>query len=232
MTLSLSIKNKIKVFISSRCGEGYERYNAVRKELKKLIEATQIADVYLFEDEGASTLSAQQDYLYAIDESDICIFLIDNSDGVTPAIVNEINRAKSHPKKSIFLFCDENKKEPTQIQKELTGAKGSKYYVVNNFQDFVKRGYQDLLNDITKIYKYYCRNKLVDIEFENYRYEFEKETPMISDSFTKGNLKGIDKLKSFIGKLFYPMDFEIEESTELDYYYEQFFKIETRKLIK
>nr|WP_146139647.1 hypothetical protein [Lysinibacillus timonensis] len=222
---SLSITNKIKVFISSRCGEGFERYDEVRKELKKLIESSQIADVYLFEEEGASTQSAQQDYLYAIDDSDVCLFLIDNADDVTPAIVKEISRAKSHPKKSIYLFCNENEKKPTQIQQELKGATGSKYYVVENFQDFIERGYKDLINDICKIYRHYCRNRIVDVEFENYKNNDGKATSMFSDSLSKHNLSGIDKSKSYIGNLIYPLNLEIEDSTEIDDYLEQFLKV-------
>lgn len=42
---------KIKVFISSICG--VERYDKVRSKLKSSIEATQLADVYLFEEAGA-----------------------------------------------------------------------------------------------------------------------------------------------------------------------------------
>ncbi|MGY0694091.1 hypothetical protein ACW2QC_15135 [Virgibacillus sp. FSP13] len=222
----LSITNKIKVFISSRCGDDFERYNKVRRELKRLIESSQIADVYLFEEEGASTQTAQQDYLYAIDDSDLCLFLIDNYDDVTPAIVKEISRAKSHPKKSIFLFCDENEEKPTQIQNELKGATGSKYYVVNNFQEFIKHGYEDLMNDITKIYRHYCRNRLVDIEFENDKNEnVEVATSVFSDSISKQNFRGIDKSKFYIGNLIYPLNIEIEDSTEIDDYVEQFLRV-------
>ena len=52
----ISPRQKIKVFISSICG--VERYDKVRLELKKAIESTQLAEVYLFEGAGASTLSA------------------------------------------------------------------------------------------------------------------------------------------------------------------------------
>ena len=74
------VRNKIKVFISSRCGENYERYDNVRLQLKEKIEVTNIAEVYLFEASGSSTQTAQQDYLYELDDSDMCIFLIDNAD--------------------------------------------------------------------------------------------------------------------------------------------------------
>lgn len=46
---------KIKVFISSICG--VERYDKVRSKLKSSIEATQLADVYLFEEAGAASLT-------------------------------------------------------------------------------------------------------------------------------------------------------------------------------
>ena len=46
-------RQKIKVFISSICG--VEKYDALRAKLKQLIEETNLADVYLFEDTGAST---------------------------------------------------------------------------------------------------------------------------------------------------------------------------------
>ncbi|MGE6416097.1 hypothetical protein ACQKDD_18200, partial [Planococcus kocurii] len=174
---------------------------------------------------GASTQSAQQDYLYALDDSDVCLFLIDNADGVTPAIVNEITRAKSHPKKSLYLFCNENQKKATQIQEELKGAKGSKYYVVENFHDFIKHGSQDLINDISKIYINYCRNRLVDVEFESYENDNSKEIPILSDSLKKLNLKGMDKSKLYIGNLIYPLNQEVKESTEIDYYLEQFLKV-------
>ena len=43
----MSPGQKIKVFISSICG--VERYDKVRSELKSAIEATQLAEVYIFE---------------------------------------------------------------------------------------------------------------------------------------------------------------------------------------
>lgn len=158
------IKKKLKVFVSSRCG--VEKYDRVRSRLKDLIEETGLAEVYLFEDGLASTQTAAQDYLYSLDDSDVCIFLIDNADGVTPAILKEINRAKAYPKKSLYLFCNEKQKEPTQIQKELVGFKGARYYVTNSFDNFINKGYESLINDICKIYSNYCKNRLIDPEFD------------------------------------------------------------------
>lgn len=45
---------KIKVFVSSIYGK--EKYDKIRMDLKRAIERTGLAEVYLYEDNGASTL--------------------------------------------------------------------------------------------------------------------------------------------------------------------------------
>ena len=85
---------KIKVFISSICG--VEKYDKVRAELKGAIERTQLADVYTFEGAGASTLPAGTHYTLALEDSDICIFLIDNADGINPGVQNEIDTVEKY----------------------------------------------------------------------------------------------------------------------------------------
>lgn len=82
--LPISPGQKIKVFISSICG--VEKYDKVRAELKKAIERTQLVDVYTFESRGASTLPAGDHYILALKDSDICIFLIDNADGIKAGV--------------------------------------------------------------------------------------------------------------------------------------------------
>ena len=98
----VKLSRKIKVFISSICG--VEKYDNVRANLKKAIEDTQIADVYTFESEGASSLPAGSHYRLALEDSDICIFLIDNADGVTPGVQNEIDTVKKNSINSIFVM--------------------------------------------------------------------------------------------------------------------------------
>jgi len=87
---------KLKVFISSACGKGAnkEKYNYVREGLKVLIEATGLADVYVFESEGASTISAENHFSFALQDSNICIFIIDNKDGVPPGVQKEVEVVK------------------------------------------------------------------------------------------------------------------------------------------
>jgi hypothetical protein len=97
--LTVSPGQKIKVFISSICG--VEKYDKVRAELKSAVEATQLADVYTFEGKGASTLSAGAHYTLALEDSDICIFLIDNADGIASGVQAEIDTVKKHNIKAL-----------------------------------------------------------------------------------------------------------------------------------
>ena len=89
----ISPDQRIKVFISSICGDG-GKYDRVRAKIKQAIEDTQLADVYLFEAKDASTLPAGDHYVWALEDSDVCIFLIDNSDGITPGVQKEIDTVR------------------------------------------------------------------------------------------------------------------------------------------
>ncbi len=155
-------KEKITIFISSACGDEpeKEKYNLVREALKVLIESTGFATAYVFESEGASTASAGQHYTAALEDSDLCIFLIDNNDGVPTAVQKEIDTAKKCGIKSLFYFCDQFSKEETPLQKSLKGAKYAKSETIHDFKDFIKSGAIDLTNDLVMVYKNYCKGRL------------------------------------------------------------------------
>ena len=85
------IEHKLRVFISSKCGG---KYTIARKSLKKLLETTGLAEVYAFETEPASSEDTISSYLEHVDASNLCIFLVDNEDGVPPAVLSEEKRAK------------------------------------------------------------------------------------------------------------------------------------------
>lgn len=155
-------ETKIQVFISSACGDEPEKkkYNFVREALKVLIESTGFAKAYTFESEGASTTSAGQHYIYALEDCDVCIFLIDNSDGISPGTQKEIDTAKKYSIKSLFYFCDQFSKEETPLQKSLKGAIYAKSVTVHDFKELIKSGAIDLMNDLVLIYKQYCKGRL------------------------------------------------------------------------
>lgn len=224
MEEKIEFDEKIRVFISSRCGE--EKYDNVRMQLKSLIENTGFAKVYLFESRRASTLSAQQDYLYGLDDSDVCLFLIDNADGVPEGVLKEYQRAKAHPKKSLFIFCNENKEESTHIQKEITGAGGAKYYITESFDEFVDIGYQSLINDIGEIYISYCKGRLIDPEFIAATGSIEEIDTVASESLDKQIFKNIDNTKKLIlNEIFTRSDSKVEKTCNLDVYSSEFLKV-------
>lgn len=106
---------KIKVFISSIYG--VKKYDKVRADLKSAIESTQLADVYVFESNGASTLSAGSHYAWALEDSDICIFLIDNADGIKPGVQTEIDTVKNIILSLCTISVMKHKKKKLRLNK-------------------------------------------------------------------------------------------------------------------
>lgn len=154
-----TIVSYVNVFISSCCGG---RYTIVRKSLKALLEETNMAKVYIFEDALASSQDVVPSYLNKLEQSDLCVFLIDNKDNVSEAVLKEIKRARKLKKKSIFVFCDQDDKNPTAIQIEITNNLRERYVVVHEFSDFTHTSYKAILNDIIDIYRVYCYGNLLE----------------------------------------------------------------------
>lgn len=192
---------KIKVFISSICGQ--EKYDKVRNELKKAIENTQFAEVYTFESRGASTLPAGAHYKLALEDSDICIFLIDNADGVSPGVQAEIEIVNKYKIQALYYFCDERKKEKTLLEKNLMGANFTKSKTVHSFSELSQEGAQALIDDIVTVYRYYCKGKIVlksdandDIQSVEILGTEKHQIPTIP----KATLKNVAKCKNYILK--------------------------------
>lgn len=173
---------KIKVFISSICGDN-GKYDRVRAELKKAIEDTKLADVYLFEGKDASTMSAGDHYTLALEDSDICIFLIDNADGINPGVQVEIDTVKRHNIKALYYFCDETSTDKTALEQSLMGARFAKSRTVHKFDDLSLDGARALINDIIFIYHYYCQGNII--------LKSEEDT----DDFQSVDVAGTEKLR-------------------------------------
>lgn len=190
---------KIKVFISSICGE--ERYNKVRAELKSAIEETQLADVYTFESEGASTLSAGSHYTFALEDSDICIFLIDNADGIRAGVQAEIDTVKKHNIKALYYFCDERQKEKIALEQSLMGAHFAKSKTVHSFNELSQDGAQALIDDIIAVYHYYCTGRIIvkpDEDDEIQLVEVAGTEKYQLPTIPKSALKNVDKCRDYI----------------------------------
>ena len=132
------VEHKLRVFISSKCGG---KYTVARKALKTLLEVTGLVEAYVFETEPGSSEDTVSAYLEYVDNSNLCIFLVDNADGVRPAVLSEEKRAKDKSLRRLYIFCDENQKEPTSMQEEIKTSFSQKYMVVHEFSDIVKSAY-------------------------------------------------------------------------------------------
>jgi hypothetical protein len=206
-----TIEYKVKIFISSQCGG---KYTIVRKALKELLLETNMSIVYVFETADAGSQIVANSYLNRLDDSDLCIFLIDNSDGVTDAVLTEQKRARTLKKKSIYLFCDENEKESTQMQKEITNELLEKFFVVHEFSDFTSVAYHSAIQDIVDIYRLYCSGHLIDVQNIN---ETEPKIQIIDTYILDKKLfKGFDLTSNELIKLASPFEKEIKETSQLD----------------
>lgn len=222
---------KLKVFISSICGE--EKYDRVRHELKRAIEDTNLAEVYTFEETGASTLSAEEHYIWELKDSDICIFLIDNKDGVRSGVQKEIDIAKKYNIKSLYYFCDEHTKEKTVLEQSITGAKFAKSKTVHKFENLSKNGAKDLVSDIVRIYHNYCVGRLNSIQEETGEIqEVDIDATEIYQKpiIPKTALKDMDESKNYILKFALGYSFsnsfqEQKESGVLDKWCKQFLEV-------
>ena len=226
---------KIKVFISSKCDRAEEppKYDPIRAELKESIEKTGLAEVYTFEGEEASTLSAGVHYTFALEDSDVCIFLIDNADGIPDGVKAEIDVVQRNNIKALYYFCDENQKEKTPLEKSLMGANFAKSKTVHTFNDLSKNGATALLSDIVRIYHYYCQGKisLSETEFESTKdIDITSVSTHQNMSFPKSVLKNIDKttdyiLRSITGISFSRFPDDPIQTSELDDWGVQFLPI-------
>ena len=197
--LLISPGQKIKVFISSICG--VEKYDKVRAELKNSIEATQLADVYTFESQGASTLPAGAHYTFALEDSDICIFLIDNADGIKPGVQAEIDTVKKHNIKALYYFCDETQKEKTALEQSLMGAHFAKSKTVHSFSELSKDGAKALIDDIIAVYHYYCTGRIVlkqNEADEVQPVEIAGSEKYQLPTIPKATLKNVDRCRDYI----------------------------------
>lgn len=152
------LKEKVKVFISSNCGG---KYLFVRESLRLLLLETNMCEVYMFEQEGATTSDVVSSYMRKLERSDIIVYLIDNKDDIGEGILKEVKRGRELQKKSLFLFCDEEEKEPTELQKEIIGMpNGEKFKVVPRFASMPEVAYESVINDIIDTYLSYCNLKI------------------------------------------------------------------------
>lgn len=156
---------KIKVFISSKMGDtaADQKYILARKAVKEILESTQLFEIYSFEDKGASIRTAKDHYTQGLESSDVCIFLIDNKDGVPAGVQAELDTVDKHKIPALYYFCNKNKKKKTQVQLDLQYAHLPKHYTVNSFEEFIETCPSDLIADVLDVFKSSGKNESITL---------------------------------------------------------------------
>lgn len=234
-------EEKIKVFISSKCGGeriNFDRliesassdkktvadkairtnYDIVRRALQVALENTGFIETYIFEDDAASSSTSREDYLFKLDQSDVCLFLIDNFDKEIPkGILVEVERAKQTNKKSIFLFLKDRNRGETDLQKNLEGPDGRHYHDIYDIREFIDAGYKAVISDIIKTYQKYCRGYLSENDKETSTVDITAESfPVETTDIDKQIFKNLGLTKNRIIKLVYPPDEQNVQTSDLD----------------
>ena len=233
---------KIKVFISSKCGgesinfdslvqsesvskEGVAEkavrtnYDLVRRALKTSLEETGINKTYLWENSPASTYSSYEDYIYELDSSDVCLFLIDNFDeNISNGLLAEITRAQKTNKKSFYLFLNHPQKEITSIQKNLQGITGAHYFQIDDVRKFIDEGYKSVINDILVTYKRYCGDLISTAEQDEISQVdiVEEIFPGDVTDIDKQVFKNLDQTKNTMSNLVYEQDNKDIQTSDFD----------------
>ncbi len=215
-----TIEYKVSVFISSKCGG---KYTIIRKALKQLLLETGMTNVYAFETAPGSSQPIPDTYLQYVDESHLCLFLIDNKDGVTDPVLAEYQRAKDLEKKIICFFCDEDEKKPTQLEEEIKAKQSGKYCPVHEFSDITKIAYKSVLQDILDVYRKQNISVLSNAESSS----SAKTSIILSGNYIidKNMFSGIDKTKSELIKIVTPFTEKEKDTSELDDLSSEFLKV-------
>lgn len=147
---SNTVEHKLSIFLSSKCGG---KYAIMRKALKQLLLETGLTDVYCFETEPGSSESMPSAYLENIETTQLFILIVDNKDNITAATLSEYKRAKELGKRIIAIFCNEESKEKTEVEKEIIEQGLCKYDTVSTFSDIAGLAYKAVVQDMVAVYK-------------------------------------------------------------------------------
>ena len=139
---------KLRVFIGSIAND---KYDESREVLKQEIESTGLANVYL-SNSKVTIDSNVNNHIWRVEDSDVCIFIIDNRDGVIAEVQDEINIANRNNIKSIYYFCSQFTNQKTSLEKNFIDSGTIEYNEVSSFSELVDRGTQNVIDEIVATY--------------------------------------------------------------------------------
>ena len=140
-----TVKHKLRIFISSKCGG---RYEIVRKALEKLLYETGLIECYCFETEPGSAESLPSVYLDKIHLYQVFLLIVDNEDNISNATLSEYKKAKELGLRIITVFCNETKKDKTELENEMIAKGFCKFVTVARFSDIAIEAYRAVMQDI------------------------------------------------------------------------------------
>lgn len=161
------VKAPLSIFISSKC-DG--KYREMRKRLSKLINDSPLMNSICYEEEGSRSVKSEEFYVNHVKSCDVCLFIIDNEDGISCSVLKEIDTAKKYNKKCLYFFCTENSSDRTQLQEDLDAKE--KYSEISTFDQIPETVIESITGDIIYYYRY--RNsdvvdyKISDINTDKY----------------------------------------------------------------
>ncbi|EMB87995.1 hypothetical protein SMU56_03274 [Streptococcus mutans N29] len=145
------VKEPLLVFISSKCDDKYEE---VRHKIFEIMNKSPLVTPYIYEYEGASSIPSRQNYTFELQRSDLFVCIIDNADGISKSVKDEIDKARRMNKNCLFFFCSEKSNKITQLQKDLDGSSNPKYAVVEKFDDIPDKVIDSINKDVVSRYRY------------------------------------------------------------------------------
>lgn len=195
-----TVEHKLSIFLSSKCGG---KYTIMRKALKQLLLETGLTDVYCFETEPGSSERMPSAYLDYIDNTQLFILIVDNEDKITDATLSEFKRAKDLGKRIIAIFCNEDSKEKTEIEKEIIEKGLCKFDTANSFSDIAEKVYKAVVQDLVTVYKKKEQSMTIPEQKASENNISEKGMPTFSTIATnafinKRMLKGFDNVLNTI----------------------------------
>lgn len=209
-----NIMRSIRVFISSKCGDK-GRFDSMRETLAQRLDGTGAFHAYLWERGGASTRQAGERYLAELKDCDVVVFVIDNKVGVTPGVQNEIDYATLLGKRSLYYFCSEFESEPTSLQKQLSGANGSVYRVVDTMDNIPSYVFHDLQEDIFTRYREWCNHDIVSIG-EQPSFDYSPGSVIRGTQLPKGIVSRLPGLQEVFRCFLFGEDIDGESCAGLD----------------
>lgn len=209
MSLKPNFFRSIRVFISSSCGDK-GRYDEMREKLAGLLDETMVFSAYTWEREGASSSCAGDNYIAELNDSDIAVVVVDNSDGVTMGVQKEIDQIRKTNKRALFYFVSEFSEVKTTLQEDLEGPDGATYSVVPKMSEIPERALRDLQLDVLKLYRKWCNH---DVEPA---VACASIVPIDGAMIPRPQLGPFPKLRGLFGSFLFGNSSQIDQGSELD----------------